>query len=73
MTEEATVELLLGHWHAEGRLHDGDMLRINSHASWRVRQILSRWRAQMGLAPGAVAESLDEIDSEREFHLGRCR
>jgi hypothetical protein len=25
-------------WHAEGRLEDGDMLRINSHTTWRVRQ-----------------------------------
>ena len=24
-------------WHAEGRLHGGDMLRVNSHASWRIR------------------------------------
>ncbi len=51
-------------WHAAGRLHDGDMLRINSHASWRVRQLLSRWRTEMGLGPDALAESLDEIDSE---------
>jgi hypothetical protein len=49
-------------WHAEGRIHDGDMLRINSHSSWRVRQILSRWRTQMGLPPGALAVSFDNID-----------
>jgi len=49
-------------WHAEGRLHGGDMLRVNSHASWRIRQILSRWRTQVGLAPDALAGSLDDID-----------
>jgi len=26
-------------WHAEGRLHDGDMLRVNSHMSWRLDQL----------------------------------
>ncbi|WP_322751926.1 MULTISPECIES: hypothetical protein [unclassified Frankia] len=24
-------------WHSEGRLDDGDMLRINAHTSWPVR------------------------------------
>ena len=57
-------------WHAEGRLHDGEMLRINSHASWRVRQILWRWRTQVGLAPDALAERLDEIDFEDFRWLG---
>ncbi|HUY45577.1 MAG TPA: hypothetical protein VMV92_07605 [Streptosporangiaceae bacterium] len=57
-------------WHAEGRLHDGDMLRINSHMSWRVRQLIWRWRTQMGLAPDALAESLDEIDFEDFCWLG---
>lgn len=48
-------------WHAEGRLHDGDMLRISSHMCWRLDQLLWRWRAQMGIAPDASAHSLDEI------------
>ena len=48
-------------WHAEGRLHDGDMLRISSHMSWRLDQLLWRWRTQMGIAPDASAHSLDEI------------
>ena len=26
-------------WHAQGRLRDGDMLRVNSHTTWRVRQL----------------------------------
>lgn len=49
-------------WHAAGRIHDGDMLRINSHSSWRVRQILSRWRAQIGISADALTGSLDSID-----------
>jgi hypothetical protein len=32
-------------WHAEGRLSDGDMLRVNSHMSWRLDQLLWRWRS----------------------------
>ena len=42
-------------WHAEGRLHDGDMLRINSHSTWRLRQLLFRWRAEMGFTPDSPA------------------
>jgi hypothetical protein len=57
-------------WHADGRLHDGDMLRINSHSSWRVRQLFSRWRAQMELPPDALAGSLDEIDFDDFRWLG---
>lgn len=43
------------HWHAQGRLHDGDMLRINSHSTWRLRQLLFRWRAEMGFTPDSPA------------------
>jgi hypothetical protein len=48
-------------WHAQGRLHDADMLRINSHISWRMDQLLQRWRGEMGITPDAPAWSLDEI------------
>ena len=37
------------HWHAEGRMHDGDMMRVNSHMTWRTRQILHRWITEVGL------------------------
>lgn len=40
-------------WHAEGRLHDGDMMRVSSHMSWRARQILRRWMTEVGLAARA--------------------
>ncbi len=36
------------------------MLRISSHMSWRLDQLLWRWRTQMGIAPDAPAHSLDE-------------
>jgi hypothetical protein len=35
-------------WHVEGRLSNGDMLRVNSHMSWRLDQLLWRWRGEMG-------------------------
>ncbi len=57
-------------WHAEGRLHDGDMLRISSHMSWRLDQLLCRWRTQMGIAPDAPAHSLDEISFDDFRWLG---
>lgn len=57
-------------WHAEGRLHDGDMLRISSHMSWRLDQLLWRWRTQMGIAPDAPAHSLDEISIDDSRWLG---
>lgn len=57
-------------WHAEGRLHDGDMLRVSSHMSWRLDQLLWRWRTQMGIAPDAPAHSLDEIGFDDFRWLG---
>jgi hypothetical protein len=57
-------------WHAEGRLHDGDMLRISSHTSWRLDQLLWRWRTRMGIAADAPAHSLDEITFDDFRWLG---
>jgi hypothetical protein len=51
-------------WHAEGRMHDGDMLRINSHTSWRVRQRLRKWVAENGLTAGGPVSALDGIMTE---------
>lgn len=48
-------------WHAEGRLHDGDMLRINAQMNWRLDLLLWRWRAQMGISSNAPASCLDDI------------
>lgn len=57
-------------WHAEGRIHDGDMLRVNSHSTWRIRQLLFRWRTEMKLRPDGSAEALDEIDFDDFRWLG---
>src|SRR5450631_390652 len=50
-------------WHAgDGPLSDGDMLRLNTHATWRVRGIVRRWRAEVGLAAGASAAVVEDLD-----------
>jgi hypothetical protein len=36
-------------WHVEGRMRDGDMLRVNSHTTWRARQLVRRWMRETGL------------------------
>jgi hypothetical protein len=48
-------------WHAEGRLHDGDMMRVNSHMTWRARQILRRWMTEVGLAADGPLLALDDV------------
>jgi hypothetical protein len=57
-------------WHAEGRLHDGDMLRISSQMRWRLDQLLRRWRTQMGIPPNGPTHSLDEIGFDDFRWLG---
>jgi hypothetical protein len=51
-------------WHAEGRLHDGDMMRVSSHMTWRARQILHRWMTETGLAADGPLSALDDIAAE---------
>jgi hypothetical protein len=48
-------------WHAEGRVYDGDLLRINSHSTWRMRELLFRWRAEMRFSPDSSSGVLDGI------------
>lgn len=48
-------------WHADARLGDGDMMRINSHMTWRVRQLLRRWMAETGLTARDPAAALDGV------------
>jgi hypothetical protein len=48
-------------WHAQGRLRDGDMLRINAYSTWRVRQIIRRWRVEVGLTARSRVDALDAI------------
>ena len=46
-------------WHvADGLLTDGAMLRINTHTTWRVREIIRRWRIETCLAPKAPSTLL---------------
>src|SRR5437660_12141379 len=51
-------------WHAGGRMHDGEMLRINSHMTWRARHILRRWMTETGLAADGPLSALDCICGE---------
>ncbi len=52
-------------WHAgDGPLDDGDMLRINAHTTWRVRQIIRRWRAEVGLTPESHVTVLDAVEAD---------
>lgn len=56
-------------WHAEGRMHDGDMMRINSHATWCVRQRLRGWMLENDLAADASVSALDHIPGEAVMDL----
>ncbi|MEU5950229.1 hypothetical protein ABZ793_32440 [Micromonospora sp. NPDC047465] len=53
-------------WHA-GRapLSDADMLIINSHSTWRVRQLVHRWRRDLGLPYDTPTAAID--DSAGDF------
>jgi len=51
-------------WHAEGRVHDGDMMRINSHMTWRGRQILRRWMTDTGLVADGPLSAIDGVPAE---------
>lgn len=48
-------------WHAAGRMHDGDMMRVNSHMTWRARQILHRWMTGVGLVADGPLSALDGV------------
>lgn len=54
-------------WHAEGRLSDGDMMRINSHTTHGVRQRLRGWAKEFGIGTGTRDElaklTVDDADS----------
>lgn len=48
-------------WHAEGRLSDGDMMRINSHTTDAIRRRLARWTTEFGIT-SASSTALAEVD-----------
>ena len=39
-------------WHAEGRLSDGEMMRLNSHTTHLIRQRLRGWSTELRLTSG---------------------
>lgn len=63
-------------WHAgDGPLGDGDMLRINSHITHRVRDMIRRWRTDCGIDAHSPVTELDALDIEAvDWLMGRlCR
>ena len=58
-------------WHAEGRMRDGDMLRINSHTTWRVRQLARRWMREIGLKATDPTSALDGTAVNDVWRLAR--
>jgi hypothetical protein len=57
-------------WHAEGRIHDGDMLRVNAYSSWRLRQLLARWCDEVGLGADDPPSALDRLRFANFMWLG---
>jgi hypothetical protein len=51
-------------WHADGRLSDGDMLRVSSHTTWRARRIVRRWRGEMGMSAATPLSALDTVSED---------
>jgi hypothetical protein len=50
-------------WHAgDGPLSEGDMLRINTHTTHRVRDMTRRWRTDCGIDAHAPTSELDHLD-----------
>ncbi|KOX19731.1 hypothetical protein ADK67_32910 [Saccharothrix sp. NRRL B-16348] len=63
-------------WHAgDGPLSDGNMLRINSHTTHRVRDMIRRWRTDCGIDAHSRTTELDELDiAAVDWLVGRlCR
>jgi hypothetical protein len=58
-------------WHVAGRMCDGDMLRVNSYITWRVRQLMRRWMRDLGLSTDAPASAFDDLTAEGVWLLGR--
>ncbi|MFJ2775941.1 hypothetical protein [Kitasatospora sp. NPDC087315] len=56
-------------WHAEGRLSDGDMMRVNSHTTHGVRQRLRGWTKEFGVS-ASTSEGLAELAVEDADALG---
>jgi len=57
-------------WHAEGRLHGGDMLRVSSHMSWRLGSAAVALACPDGDRAGCPSPFLDEITFDDFRRLG---
>ncbi len=64
ITVEAWRESPVEEWHGEGRMTDGEMMRINSMLTWEVLEHLREWCAECGLDPGASIDDLEAIECE---------
>jgi hypothetical protein len=58
-------------WHVEGRMRDGDMLRVNSHTTWRVRQLVRRWMKEIGLEAADPTSALEGTEADNAWWLVR--
>jgi hypothetical protein len=58
-------------WHMQGRMRDGDMLRVNAHATWRARQLVRRWARDIGLDAAGPTSALDGVTEDAVWWLAR--
>jgi hypothetical protein len=58
-------------WHADGRLSDADMLRINSLLTRRVREVIGAWAAERGLSMDGPTAQLDSLTMPDVEELAR--
>ncbi|MFF7185721.1 hypothetical protein ACFZAR_10820 [Streptomyces sp. NPDC008222] len=63
VTNGAWRNSCIENWHAEGRLSDGDMMRINSYTTDAMRRRLNGWCIESGIT-SASSTALAGIDAE---------
>ncbi|MFF2199689.1 hypothetical protein [Streptomyces sp. NPDC058145] len=63
VTNGAWRNSCIENWHAEGRLSDGDMMRINSYTTDAIRRRLQGWCIESGIT-SASSTALAKIDVE---------
>ncbi|MFI8349325.1 hypothetical protein [Streptomyces sp. NPDC085596] len=61
LTNSAWRNSCVENWHAEGRLSDGDMMRINSYTTDSVRRRLTGWTTEFGIV-SADSSALAVVD-----------
>ncbi|MEV4452568.1 hypothetical protein [Streptomyces mirabilis] len=63
ITNSAWRNSCVENWHAEGRLSDGDMMRINTYTTDGIRRRLTGWTTEFGITSASSA-ALEEVDGE---------